>query len=178
MRLKKIVKKIKYGILVVDGYWTKIKRIIFNAFYPYRYLKKNYLIVLFIIQIIIILLLGYYVLGFEIFKKKVIAVGVIFIYVMIIRYVYRIILKYFGWKGKYPIGNLPKLEQFFKKHKIINYVCKVILKYVNVWRIMLILRNKTMIMMRYVRYIFYKMGSLKYLVKVEKVITYICTEIL
>ena len=79
----------------------------------------------------------------------------------------------FIFDKSFPSGKNSNLQEFFKKHKRLNNIGIFIYKYIHIYRIILIIRNKVSIDLRYVRNFIIKYTKLfKYWMIFEKFITF------
>ena len=149
--IKFIIIKVNY-IIDLFIYNLVSSRLLYLARISYN----NYLIIFCLSQIIIGLAIGFFFMDGEIFIQKMFSIAKISCIIISIRYTYIIILLTFKWSGKFPIRHNEQLKIFFFQHRIINYICVLLFKYVNFYRILLVLRNQTSILLRYIRYFIIK----------------------
>ena len=172
------VEQIKRLVRYIENIRIRIVLNLSKVLMMYIKIKKEYLLILCIIQVGLILLLGYIWVGEDLFFQKLIGVVNISIIILIYRWFCRTILIWAGWDKKEDTisEDKKKIKEFFIQHKFINKLCYIWDKYINVWRIILIIRNKVLIGMRYIRYIIYRRKKIEEWKKIEKIIVYIMKE--
>ena len=150
------------------GWWEKLKE---------KYVRNRNKITS--IQIGMIVLIGYYM-DKELFIEKLKSVIIITMIILGIKYIYEGVLRYFGWDGKksslYDREWGENVWEYFQKNQRMKKLGIIILKYIHIYRIILIMRNKIAKGLRYVRYVMIKNEKVyKNWVKVERVGTKIIT---
>ena len=150
------------------GWWEKLKE---------KYVRNRNKITS--IQIGMIVLIGYYM-DKELFIEKLKSVIIITMIILGIKYMYEGVLRYFGWDGKksslYDREWGENVWEYFQKNQRMKKLGIIILKYIHIYRIILIMRNKIVKGLRYVRYVMIKNEKVyKNWVKVERVGTKIIT---
>ena len=175
MKFMKLIKKyiIKFNewlyILQKNIYANRFIRVYINI------LNTNWIILLGFIQIFLIIGLSYYI-DTDLFNEKLQSVLIITFFSFLIKYLYLGILKYFNRKEKFPKDYNEEIQKFFKKHSILNTFLINIFKYINLYRILLLIRNLISQNLRYFRYyiikIFGKKGYKNWII-LEKGLTFI-----
>lgn len=166
---------IKNSILFINMCLEKLKIYVLNLKIIRIYLNiyNKYWKQLVFVELCIIVILSFYI-DKLLFFDKLFSVIIVTLIILFWKYIYIIILKYFDWNGRFPIYGNKKIKNYFIKNNLLNRFFIFYLKYFNLYRLILIIRNKITILLRYIRYFFIKYTKLfKYWLLFEKIMTII-----
>lgn len=173
--MRKRLRLIKEFIINLDRNLKRIFYVInnFKILKNYKNFIEAYVLILLILQMLIIIILGYFYLESKFLLDRLIYTGILIFVLFFIKFSYIYILKINNWDGKFPIKKNEKLRKFFMGHIWLNKIGVIILKYFNIFRIFLILRNKFSIIFRYIRSFFNNINILDKWVIIERCLTFI-----